>query len=346
MNILKARSLNKQYSGTTERAVQDFSICVEKGELVALLGESGCGKTTVLRMIAGLEMPDSGILEIGGKRVFDPQTFVEVENRKVGIVFQEHALFPHKTVAGNILFGLHKLKRSHAMKRMEEVIRLAGITGLEKRYPHQLSGGQQQRVALARALAPEPELILFDEPFSNIDSLLKSKLREQISTILRKTQTTAIFVTHDTTDALAIADRVLVMKNGLTIQAGTPVEIYKKPLTPYVANFFGKVNLLPFEAGHPILQTLLTAHKHQIAENSLVCIRPDAVIVSSEPSDESHAAEILSEQFLVGYKELKCRLPGPNAELELTVFAGTEQQFSSNRCYLRFSTGAIHLMFR
>lgn len=344
MNKLEARSLNKQYSGTNERAVQDFSICVEKGEVVALLGESGCGKTTVLRMIAGLEMPDSGMLEISGKRVFDPHTFVEVENRNVGIVFQEHALFPHKTVAGNILFGLHKLKRPAAIKRMQEIIRLAGIVGLEKRYPHQLSGGQQQRVALARALAPEPELILFDEPFSNIDTLLKSKLREQISAILRKTQTTAIFVTHDTTDALAIADRVLVMKNGLTIQAGTPMEMYKKPVNPYVANFFGKANLLPFDVGHPVLKAMLKAHKHHIAENSLVCIRPDDVIVSSEPTDESHEAEILSEQFLGGYKELKCRIPGTNADLELTVFAGTVQYFSSKRCYLRFNTGAIHLM--
>lgn len=344
MTILEARLLNKQYSGTTERAVQDFSILVKKGEIVALLGESGCGKTTVLRMIAGLEMPDSGILEISGKRVFDPQTFVEVENRNVGIVFQEHALFPHKTVAENIRFGLFKLKRSAAITRMQEIIELAGLKGLEKRYPHQISGGQQQRVALARALAPEPELILFDEPFSNIDTLLKSKLREQINTILRKTQTTAIFVTHDTTDALAIADRVLVMQNGLTIQKGTPVEIYKTPANPYVAHFFGKANLLQAKTDHPILQPMFELHKHDISEQSLICIRPDAVIISHEPGSGSFPADILSEQFLGGYKEIVCRLRESKTEMELIVYARPEQQFSAKRCYLRFNMDAFHLM--
>ncbi len=238
--VLQISRITKTFPGSCDPAVNDFTLDVEEGEIVALLGESGCGKTTMLRMIAGFETPSRGSIRIYDRLVAGDRVFVEPERRGVGIVFQDYALFPHKTVTENIRFGLFRYPASEQKAKTAEIIKLTGLAGLGKRYPHQLSGGQKQRVALARALAPEPRLILLDEPFSNLDSLKKAQMREEIAAIIKKTNSTGIFVTHDTKDVLAIADKVAIMKNGIILQTDTPDRLYNYPVNQYVARFLEK----------------------------------------------------------------------------------------------------------
>ncbi len=244
MKILQIRTLSKRYSRKDAYAVRKFSMEVEQGELLALIGESGSGKTTLLRLIAGFEQPEEGEICINGHCVVNEKTYVVPEKRNVGMVFQDYALFPHLTIADNIGFGIRKLPGKKKTERVTEVLKLVGLNGYESRYPHQLSGGQQQRIALARALAPKPSLILLDEPFSNLDGVLKEQVREDIRRIIKATDTTAIFVTHDTKDALSTADRIAILKEGKIQQLGTPEEVYNFPKSIYVANFFGKVNVI------------------------------------------------------------------------------------------------------
>ncbi len=344
MIVLQARELNKKYPNTGDRAVKDFSLQMESGEIIALLGESGCGKTTVLRMIAGFETHDSGELTLNGSIVNGNGIFVAPEKRHVGLVFQDNALFPHKTVAENIRFGLFKMNKQKVSERLEKVLRLTGLHGYEDRYPHQLSGGQQQRVALARALAPEPKLILLDEPFSNIDSLLKHKLRKEIAHILRETGTTAIFVTHDTQDALALADRVVVMRNGDTIQQGTPAEIYQFPRSAYVAEFFGRANLITVKKNDRLLFDDIGIEGPDSESEMLLCIRPDAIHVATSPGAKAFEAKILSNHFLGEHYELQCQARLGGRLLELLVYAPSNTLFENGKCYLSFEPGLLHLL--
>lgn len=244
MDIVTIHSLFKKYSLKESYAIRNVSLNVKKGELLALVGESGSGKTTLLRLIAGFEEPDKGEIEINGKIVVSETQYVSPDKRKVGMVFQDYALFPHLRVYDNIAFGIKKLDKAHRDKRIKEVLRLVGLQSFEKRYPHELSGGQQQRTALARALAPNPDLILLDEPFSNLDGVMKDRVREEIKQIIKSTGITAIFVTHDTRDALSTADRIAILKDGQIQQLDTPFNLYNDPSNIYVANFFGKVNVL------------------------------------------------------------------------------------------------------
>ena len=213
-------NLNKGFGNVL--AVNDITLCLEKGQILTLLGPSGCGKTTLLRLIAGFETPTSGTIQIAGKRVAGEGTLVAPEKRQVGMVFQDYALFPHLTVEKNIAFGLKKLSGDERRRRIEEVIQITGLNGLEKRYPHELSGGQQQRVALARTLAPRPVVILLDEPFSNLDAALRTQMRKEIPRILRESGSTAIFVTHDQKDALTISDKIAILNEGVVQQIATP----------------------------------------------------------------------------------------------------------------------------
>ena len=226
-------------------AASDVDLEADSGELLALLGPSGCGKTTTLRLIAGFERVDGGTIEIDGAVVASKSVHVQPERRRVGMVFQEYALFPHVSVRANIEFGLRRMASVDREARTKETLALTGLMGLEERMPHELSGGQQQRVALARALAPEPALILLDEPFSNLDASLRARVRAEVREILHAANTTAIFVTHDQEEALSLVDRVAVMLDGNVKQVASPHELYINPATRAVAEFIGDANFLP-----------------------------------------------------------------------------------------------------
>ena len=238
MSVLTLLGLTKRFAGTERPAVDDVSLEVDSGHVLAILGESGCGKTTLLRLIAGLERPTRGEISIDDRVMFDWTTDVPPEKRGVGLVFQDYALFPHLTVERNIAFGVrHGADARRA--RVRELLELVGLSGFERRYPHELSGGEQQRVALARALASSPSLLLLDEPFSNLDAVLKEQMRGEVSRILETAGITALFVVHDRDDALAIADRIAIVRQGAIQQIGEPDEIRNHPANEYVARYLG-----------------------------------------------------------------------------------------------------------
>jgi len=214
--------LNFRYKNAQENTIKNFSLQIKKGEIVSILGQSGSGKSTVLRLLAGLETPRSGMIKIADKVMVDENTFVLPEKRGVGMVFQDYALFPHLTVAENVMFGLKNMSKKEKKVRLEEVLTLVNLQGFARRYPYELSGGQQQRVALARALAPQPSVLLLDEPFSNLDKDLQLKIRDELKRILKNTGSTAVFVTHDQDDAKAIADHVVILEKGKIVKEGKP----------------------------------------------------------------------------------------------------------------------------
>ncbi|ATF11458.1 ABC transporter ATP-binding protein [Brevibacillus sp. HB1.2] len=211
MTFFEVKNLTFGYASGNGSVIRDFSLQMEQGEVVGLLGNSGCGKSTLLRLIAGLESPKSGRIQIDGKVLVDQGQFVEPEQRGIGMIFQDYALFPHLTVEQNILFGLHRLSKAERLVRLKEMLALVQLEGYGKRYPHELSGGQQQRVAFARALAPRPAILLMDEPFSNLDAELKTKIRDDLKRMLRAAKMTSILVTHDKADAETICDRIIRM---------------------------------------------------------------------------------------------------------------------------------------
>lgn len=211
MKILEIENLSFSFSPKQPPILSGFSLCVEQGEVLGILGPSGSGKSTLLRLIAGLEAPATGLIKIAGKPVAGPGIFVQPERRGVGMVFQDYALFPHMTVKDNILLGLHRLAKKERFNRLREVLELVKMAGYEHRYPHELSGGQQQRIALARALAPNPVLLLLDEPFSNLDAELKMLLRKELRRILKKANTTCLLVTHDPVDISDVCDRRIIL---------------------------------------------------------------------------------------------------------------------------------------
>lgn len=223
-------------------ASDNVSFGIEKGKLVALLGPSGSGKTTLLRMIAGLENPNSGDIFIDGKRVND----IPASKRGIGFVFQNYALFRYMTVFDNVAFGLElqKMPKKQIKERVKELLELTGLSGMEKRYPNQLSGGQRQRVAFARALAPNPQVLLLDEPFAAIDAKVRTELRSWLKEMVEKLGITSIFVTHDQDEAVEVADEIIITNHGIIEQMGTPVEIYKSPGTPFVAKFIGRSSVV------------------------------------------------------------------------------------------------------
>lgn len=242
MARINLHQLSKTYPGAVQPALSDLSLTIQKGEVVSLLGPSGCGKTTALRLIAGFERPDSGRVTFDGKTMVDKRVWVPAEKRNVGMVFQDYALFPHLNVERNIGFGLRR--RADRGTRVRDIMELAGLTGLGRQFPHQLSGGQQQRVALARALVRKPLVVLLDEPFCNLDADSRWRLRREILGIIRQAQATAIFVTHDQTEALVISDRIAVLNRGRIEQVDTPEHIYRYPESEFTATFVGQSNLL------------------------------------------------------------------------------------------------------
>lgn len=237
---VELKNINKKFGDF--KASNDVSFGIEKGKLVALLGPSGSGKTTILRIIAGLEKQDSGDILIDGKIVND----VLPKDRGIGFVFQNYALFRYMTVEQNIAFGLkvQKKEKSYIKERVSSLIELVGLKGMEKRYPSQLSGGQRQRVAFARAIAPNPDLLLLDEPFAAIDAKVRKELRTWLKNMISKLEITSIFVTHDQDEAIEVSDEIIVTNKGSVEQSGTPFEIYQNPKTPFTAQFFGEVSYL------------------------------------------------------------------------------------------------------
>ena len=271
--IIRARSLTKSYG--SEIVLSDFNLDVWNGSIVGILGMSGSGKTTALRLIAGFEKPDSGIIEMRNEIISSVDTFLPPEQRNVGMVFQDYALFPHLNVEKNISFGLSS--REIKTGRLEEVISMCNLEQYRNKFPQELSGGQQQRVALARAIAPKPEVILLDEPFTSLDAHMARDLREEVVTLLKKTETTAIIVTHDQEEALSVCDVVSVLENGMVIQSATPQEIYLNPVSQTVANSVGDPNILKGFSVNGKVETSLGSFVSAYNGALDVSIRPECI---------------------------------------------------------------------
>jgi iron(III) transport system ATP-binding protein len=296
---------------TGVRAVDNVSLTVEAGKLVTLLGPSGCGKTTTLRMIAGLEMPTEGKIRIGDQDV----TTLPATDRDVSMVFQSYALFPHMTVIENVSYGLKfsGFGKSEASERASEGLKLVGLDGYGNRLPSELSGGQQQRVAVARALVLEPQVLLFDEPLSNLDAKLRRQVREEIRDIQQKLQLTVVYVTHDQEEALAVSDRIVVMKNAVIAQEGTPRELYDIPANRFVADFIGESNILECQvksidngqAQVDLDGYLLETPARDLAVGpALLGIRPNRMTLVDTCTANSLAGEILRVTYVGNHLEL------------------------------------------
>jgi len=297
MSAIECAGLRKAFDGTV--AVNGVDLTVEQGAICALLGPSGCGKTTMLRLIAGFERPDAGAVSVGGAAVAGPSVFVPPERRRVGMVFQDYALFPHLDAHDNVGYALG---RSPDPARIRAVLALVGLERLERRYPHELSGGEQQRVALARALATTPQVILLDEPFSNLDAALRVRVRQELREILVAAGVTALFVTHDQEEALSLADRVAVMRDGSIQQEGTPEEVYGRPADRWVASFLGDAELLPGDASGGAVECELGRFPIPAAlEGEVdVVVRPESVAIGQGPvprGDRSYEGVVVAREY-------------------------------------------------
>lgn len=309
MNALELHHVSKQFVSAKTPAVNDISLTLPVGEILALVGPSGCGKTTTLRLIAGLERPDSGSITIKGQLVADDGNFIPPEKRGVGMVFQDHALFPHLTVFENVKFGLKGQPVVKARETTAGMLKLVGLENFGGRYPHQLSGGERQRVALARALAPHPVLVLMDEPFSSLDADLRHEVREQVRGILKAMNATALFVTHDQEEALYMGDRLAVFQNGHLEQVGLPEEIFHESATRFVAEFMGDSDFLPGTVQKDGIETELGLihQKLNIPTNSSVEIALRADDVGFDQSNPPNAL-VLARFFRGAYYQYRLRL--------------------------------------
>ena len=305
-------------------ALQDIHLAIEKGEFVCFLGPSGCGKTTLLRIIAGLETQTAGRIEQSGRDI----SVLPPAERDYGIVFQSYALFPNLTVTDNVAYGLvnRKVPRRAVIERVEELLKLVGLPGSGPKFPAQLSGGQQQRIALARALATSPGLLLLDEPLSALDALERVRLRQEIRSLQRKLGVTTIMVTHDQEEALSVADRIVVMNHGVIEQVGTPMQVYRDPATPFVADFVGKINVLSGQL-HPGRQLHIGQGRFACevdtdsARDVKVYLRPEDVLARPIAPGDSNVfhGDIDKIEFLGSYCHVSVRAAeiGP---LPLTVY--------------------------
>ncbi len=296
-SILELRSVSCAYD-PTRPAIRDISFAAREGEILCLLGPSGCGKTTILRAIAGFEAVQSGEIFLLGRCVSSSMATIPTEDRRVGMVFQEYALFPHLRVADNIAFGLRHLSRAERQRRVQEMLQLAGLEGFERRYPHELSGGQQQRVALSRALVQNPVLLLLDEPFSNLDPDMAGHMRQELHALLRRMKTTTILVTHDHDEAFAIADRIAVLNQGVLEQMDSPEQIYHLPSTPFVADFVGQADFVTGHIQQGMVHTELGEFPNTLCYEEgasvVVMIRPDDIHLLPNKTADSR---IVARQF-------------------------------------------------
>ncbi|MCZ7528122.1 MAG: ABC transporter ATP-binding protein [Acidimicrobiia bacterium] len=319
--VVACRDLVKRFG--TVLAVDHADLEVRAGELLALLGPSGCGKTTTLRLIAGFERPDAGRIVLAGSEVAGAGTFVPPERRAIGVVFQDYALFPHLTVAENVGYGVRD--RQRRARRVAEMLDLVGLSPLAARHPHELSGGQQQRVAIARALAPEPAILLLDEPFSNLDAALRVQMRAEVRAILRAAGATAVFVTHDQEEALSLADRVAVMHAGRILQVDEPGRLYAEPADRFVATFVGDADLLRGRSdGREVVTPVgtLSLGEGAPAGEVEVVLRPERVRLRLDGSGHAFVRDLtyfghdqLVEVVLDGGQVLRSRM-GPSRSFE------------------------------
>jgi iron(III) transport system ATP-binding protein len=291
---IQLRGVSKSFGAT--HAVRDVTLDIERGELMAVLGPSGCGKTTLLRLIAGFEVPDSGCVNVGETVVAGPGRLVPPERRRVGMVFQDYALFPHLTVEANVAFGLSRRPRDERDALTRGTLELVGLQHKAGDHPGELSGGERQRVALARALAPEPELVLLDEPFSNLDATLRAGLRREVELILRDAEATALLVTHDQEEALSLADRLAVMREGRIVQVGPPEEVYGRPASRWAAQFVGEVNVLAGVARGDGVETELGRFDRRAPASGTVhvAVRPEQFELTVRHDGN---AEIVAREF-------------------------------------------------
>ncbi len=323
--VLKIDSVSKKYSGAKSFALSDVSIDVIEGEILALAGESGCGKTTLLRSIAGFEPIQNGEISINDEIVSSRSKLTPAEKRGVSLVFQDLALFPHMSVEKNIAFGLNKLPKAEQQSRIQEVLELTELTSYAQRYPHELSGGQQQRVALARAIAVKPKVLLMDEPFSNLDELLKVRVRSEIKAIIKKTGITTVLVSHDAQDSFEIADRIAILKGGVLQQVDTSLEIYTKPANPYVGRFFGEICVLNAKKAD---QQVLTDYgsidlPHMNFNLGKIAFRPEAIKVHDDGDLRGTIEDII---YRGSYTEIVVSGPNKSDHIHIRLNNSTFQR--------------------
>ncbi len=346
--MLETRGLTRRFPGADGPALEGVSLSLERGEVMGLVGESGSGKTTLLRLVAGLDAPSAGTVDVAGRRVSGEGAWVPPEGRPLGMLFQEGALFPHLTLARNVEFGIRDRPAAERRSRREEVLSRVGLAGRGDRYPHQLSGGERRRAALARALAPAPELLLLDEPFTGLDERLTAKLAEEVAGILRDTGTTALVVLHDTYEVLPLADRIAVLEEGRLAQVGRPEAVYRRPASEYVARLFGPANMvvgrrrdggiwtpvgrLPGSGGAPG------------GEEVRLCFRPRDFEIADEGS-----GGVAATVTRVGYRgdrlEARMRVEAGGEECLLVVHCSAERTIRrGDRVRLRPRPGSGHVM--
>ncbi len=362
--MLRLESITKRFDGNVV-AVSDLSLEVERGEFLTLLGPSGCGKTTTLRMIAGFETPTAGRILVDGRDV----TRLSPQRRGFGMVFQNYALFPHLDVAENVAFGLKTrgVARDEIRRRVEEALALVDLAGYGKRRVQELSGGQQQRVALARALAPEPDVLLLDEPLSNLDAALRERTRNELRALLKRVGITAIFVTHDQEEAFALSDRIAVLEKGRLQQVGTPEELYARPTNAFVASFLGRANFLDATAvqqdGDVLVCEIADGVRWRVsiagaggadvdaahrrggvatdrltgAERVRIMIRPEALRIVRTPESGDLTGEVLERRFAGPVTHYVVRA----GDAELLVHGGLADAASGDRVGLRIAGAAL-----
>ena len=334
--MLKVREVSKAFGGVA--ALRDVSLDVGGGEILCLLGPSGCGKTTLLRIVAGLERADDGRVLLNGTDLGE----TPVHRRGMGFMFQEYALFPHKDVYGNVAFGLRmaRLPRAEVQGRVAEALERVGLSGFERRAVHELSGGEQQRVALARSLAPRPCLLLLDEPLGSLDRALRERLMNELRQTLKAIELTALYVTHDQSEAFALGDRVAIMQEGRIEQIGAPEAVYRHPVSPFVARFLGMENLLPGQVVDAATRYVKTAigklQTHTVARNATraqhatrsltVLLRPEAarLVDGTEPAVNLLRGRVIARSFRGAYYRLVLRhSSGTELAFELDGTDGT-----------------------
>lgn len=316
---LKLHAVGKRFGDID--VLSGINLSVTPGEVICLVGRSGCGKSTLLRIIAGVETPDAGSVTMNGQEIAGPATFMEPEKRRIGFVFQDYALFPHLTVEQNVLFGLKGFSKAQARARAVDMIEHVRLTDLARRYPHTLSGGEQQRVALARALAPKPEILLMDEPFSNLDRGLRDSVREETLALLRELKTTTIMVTHDPEEALSAGDRVVLMQEGRIVQIGTGYEVHDNPVSRYAADFFCAFNKVEGTVRDGHLKTPVGDFPQNgaVGEGSRACayIRPSAISISGDAGQGDVEGRITSRVFMGEIEQVSVRVDGLAGELKV-----------------------------